>query len=67
MQRRLVDPEGRVDGNLIRVGLPVGYDARAIAANNLTLLHEFPDPGVPQVVIDGQIIDDDDWLSRIPA
>ncbi|WP_071287886.1 DsbA family protein [Mycolicibacterium llatzerense] len=53
--------------DLIRVGLPVGYDSRAIAANNLKLLHEFPNPGVPQVVIDGQIIDDDDWLSRIPA
>lgn len=53
--------------DLIRVGLPVGYDSHAIATNNLRLLHEFPEPGVPLVVINGQIVNDDDWLSRLPA
>lgn len=53
--------------DLIRVGLPVGYDSRAIAANNLKLLHEFPEPGVPLVVIDGQVVNDEEWLSRLPA
>ncbi len=53
--------------DLIRIGLPIGYDSRAIAHNNLNLLHEFPEPGVPLVVIDGQVINDDDWLSRLPS
>lgn len=53
--------------DLIRLGLPVGYDSRVIAANNLKLLHEFPEPGVPLVVIDGQVINDEEWLSRLPA
>lgn len=43
--------------DLIRIGLPIGYDARVIAANNLALLQEFPEQGVPLVVIDGQPVD----------
>ncbi len=53
--------------DLIRLGLPVGYDSKVIAANNLKLLHEFPEPGVPLVVIDGQVVNDEEWLSRLPA
>jgi len=53
--------------DLIRLGLPVGYDSRVIAANNLKLLHEFPEPGVPLVVIDGQVVNDEEWLSRLPS
>ncbi|BBZ28119.1 hypothetical protein MMAD_24140 [Mycolicibacterium madagascariense] len=55
-------------GNLIRVGLPIGYDARAIAAANYDALHQFPKPGVPLVVIDGQPVDgESDWLARLPG
>ena len=53
--------------DLIRVGLPIGYDGAVIAANNLKLLHEFPEPGVPLVVINGQPTDSDDWLSGLPG
>ncbi|ORB67120.1 serine/threonine protein kinase [Mycolicibacterium tusciae] len=54
--------------DLIRLGLPIGYDARAIAANNLALLREFPEPGVPTVVIDGAPIDGNtDWLDQLPG
>ena len=53
--------------DLIRLGLPVGYDSKVIAANNLKLLHEFPEPGVPLVVIDGQVVNDEEWLSRLPS
>jgi protein-disulfide isomerase len=54
--------------DLIRVGLPIGYDARVIAANNLAVLHQFPEPGVPLVVINGQPVDgDSDWLAKLPA
>ena len=54
--------------DLIRVGLPIGFDARAIAANNLVVLHQFPDPGVPLVVIDGRPFDgDSDWLAQLPG
>ncbi|MET0474747.1 MAG: serine/threonine protein kinase [Mycobacterium sp.] len=54
--------------DLIRVGLPIGYDPRAIAANNLTVLHQFPKPGVPLVVIDGSPVDGEtDWLARLPG
>lgn len=53
--------------DLIRLGLPVGYDSKIIAANNLKLLHEFPEPGVPLVVIDGQVVNDEEWLSRLPS
>src|ERR1700712_4012 len=51
--------------DLIRVGLPIGYDPHAVAANNLTLLHQFPEPGVPLVVIDGRPVDGNraGWLS----
>jgi protein-disulfide isomerase len=54
--------------DLVRVGLPVGYDPHAIAANNLTLLHGFPEPGVPLVVTNGQPVDgDSDWLKQLPS
>ncbi|MUL67517.1 serine/threonine protein kinase [Mycobacterium sp. CBMA 234] len=54
--------------DMIRLGLPVGYDAQVIAANNLELLHDFPEPGVPLVVINGKPIDgDDDWLNQLPS
>ncbi len=54
--------------DLIRVGLPIGYDARAIAANNLTLLRQFPEPGVPLVVINGAPTDgESDWLDQLPS
>src|SRR5690349_6034662 len=43
--------------DLIRVGLPIGFDPGAAAANNLALLRQFPDPGVPTVVIKGQPVD----------
>lgn len=53
--------------DLIRVGLPVPFDARAIAANNLPLLRAFPKSGVPMVVIDNQPVDGESaWLDRIP-
>ncbi|QCH26272.1 Serine/threonine-protein kinase PknE [Mycobacteroides salmoniphilum] len=53
--------------DLIRVGLPVPFDARVIAANNLPLLRAFPKSGVPMVVIDNQPVDgESNWLSRIP-
>lgn len=52
--------------DLIRIGLPIGYDARVIAANNLALLQQFPEPGVPLVLIDGQPIDgNSDWLGQV--
>lgn len=58
-------PQGAQD--LIRLGLPVPFDARAIAANNLPLLRAFPKSGVPMVVLDGKQVDgESDWLSRIP-
>lgn len=54
--------------DLIRLGLPIGYDARAIAANNLALLRQFPEPGVPTVVINGQPVDgNSDWLDQLPG
>jgi protein-disulfide isomerase len=54
--------------DLIRLGLPIGYDAQAIAANNLALLRQFPEPGVPTVVINGQPVDgNSDWLDRLPG
>jgi protein-disulfide isomerase len=54
--------------DLIRVGLPIGHDPQAIAAANYTDLHQFPKPGVPLVVIDGQPVDgESDWLARLPA
>ncbi len=54
--------------DLIRVGLPIGFDAHVIAANNLDALHRFPDPGVPRVVINDQPVDEDsDWLAQLPV
>jgi protein-disulfide isomerase len=53
--------------DLIRVGLPIGFDPRAIAAHNLEVLHTFPQPGVPLVVVDGQPVDgESDWLTKLP-
>jgi protein-disulfide isomerase len=52
--------------DMIRLGLPIGQDAKVIAANNLALLHEFPEPGVPLVVINGQVVNDD-WRTQVPA
>jgi Thioredoxin len=52
---------------LINFGVPIGYDPHAIGANNLVLLHQFPEPGVPMVVIDGKPVDTDtDWLAKLP-
>lgn len=54
--------------DLIRVGVFLGFDPHAIAADNFALLRQFPEPGVPLVVIDGQPVDvDSDWLARLPA
>ena len=54
--------------DLIRIGLPIGFDPHLIAANNLVALHQFPEPGVPRVVIDGQAIDEEsDWLAQLPG
>nr|WP_027331832.1 thioredoxin domain-containing protein [Mycolicibacterium tusciae] len=54
--------------NLVRLGLPIGYDARAIAASNLAVLRQFPEPGVPTVVINGEPVDgESDWLDQLPG
>jgi len=54
--------------DLIRMGLPIGFDPKAIASANLDVLHGFPESGVPMVVIDGQPVDtDSDWMARLPA
>lgn len=54
--------------DLIRIGLPIGFDPHMIAVNNLDALHRFPEPGVPLVVINGQPVDDDsDWLAQFPG
>ena len=54
--------------DLIRFGMPIGHDPQAIAENNLTLLHQFPEPGVPLVVINGRPVDTDaDWLAQLPG
>jgi hypothetical protein len=54
--------------DLIRLGLPVGYHPHAISSSNLTLLHGYPEPGVPLVVIDGQPVDgESDWLEKLPS
>jgi len=54
--------------DLIRIGLPIGFDPHVIAANNLVVLHQFPEPGVPLVVIDGEPVDEDsDWLTQLPG
>jgi protein-disulfide isomerase len=54
--------------DLIRLGRPIGYDAHAIAANNLAVLRQFPEPGVPTVVINGAPVDGNtDWLGQLPG
>ena len=54
--------------DLIRIGLPIGFDSHAVAANNLTVLHQFPEPGVPLVVINGRPVDgESDWLAELPG
>jgi hypothetical protein len=54
--------------DLIRIGLPIGFDPHAIAANNLTALRQFPEPGVPLVVINGRPVDgNSDWLADLPG
>lgn len=59
-------PGSAVD--LIRVGVFLGYDPHAIAASNLAVLHTFPEPGVPTVVIGGEPLDgESDWLARLPG
>jgi protein-disulfide isomerase len=69
---QLADLAGRVGApaqaqDLIRVGLPIGYDSRAIAAHNYAVLHTFPQPGVPLVVINDQPVDgESDWLTQVP-
>lgn len=52
----------------IRAGVPLGSDPHAIAAANFAKLREFPEPGVPLVVIAGEPLDgSSDWLSRLPG
>lgn len=54
--------------DLVRLGLPIGYDARAIATNNLAVLRQFPEPGVPLVVVNGRPVDgESDWLDQMPG
>lgn len=54
--------------DLIRLGLPIGFDAHAITANNLALLRQFPEPGVPTIVINGGPVDgNSDWLHQLPG
>lgn len=69
---QLADLAGRVNAplgaqDMIRIGLPIPFDARAIAANNLPILRQFPKSGVPLVAINNQPVDgESNWLSRIP-
>lgn len=54
--------------DMIKLGLPVPYDGHAIAANNLPILRQLPDSGVPLVVIDGKPVDGNtDWLDQLPS
>lgn len=54
--------------DLIRLGLPIGYDANAITANNLAVLRQFPEPSVPTIVIGGQPVDGNtDWFDQLPG
>jgi protein-disulfide isomerase len=70
---QLADLAGRVDApqsaqDLIRIGLPIGSDPNAIAADNFAALHQYPDPGVPLVVINGKPVDgESDWLAELPG
>jgi hypothetical protein len=51
---------------MTRLGLPIPYDAHTIAANNLVLLGQFPEPGVPLVVIDNKTNNgNSDWLDQL--
>ncbi len=43
--------------DMIKLGLPIPFDGHVIAANNLPLLRQLPDSGVPMVVIDGESVD----------
>lgn len=53
--------------DMIRLGLPIPYDAHTIATNNHALLSQFPDPGVPLVVIDNKAVDGNSgWLDQLP-
>lgn len=53
--------------DMIKLGLPIPFDGHVIAANNLPLLRQLPDSGVPMVVIDGESIDgNSDWLDHLP-
>lgn len=52
--------------DMIRLGLPIPFDAHTIAADNLPVLRAFPEPGVPLVVIDGTPVDgNSDWLDQL--
>lgn len=70
---QLADLAGRAGAppsaqDMIRLGLPIPYDGHTVAANNLPLLRQFPEPGVPLVVIDGKAVDgNSDWLDQLPA
>lgn len=53
--------------DMIKLGLPIPFDGHAIAADNLPLLRQLPDSGVPMVVVDGESVDgNSDWLDRLP-
>ena len=70
---RLAELAGRAGApqpvlDLIRVGLPIGHDPHAIAAGNLAVLRQFPEPGVPLVVIEDRPADgESDWLDQLPG
>ena len=70
---QLADLAGRAGAppsaqDMIRLGLPIPYDGHTVAANNLPLLRQFPEPGVPLVVIDGKAVDGNSaWLDQLPA
>ncbi|WP_243858799.1 thioredoxin domain-containing protein [Mycobacterium sp. DL440] len=52
--------------DMIKLGLPIPYDGHTIGTNNLPLLRQLPDSGVPMVVIDGESVDgNSDWLDRL--
>ncbi|WP_407663683.1 DsbA family protein [Mycolicibacterium insubricum] len=52
--------------DMIRDGSPSSFDPGAIAAHNLDLLKQFPEPGVPLVVIAGKPLDgNSDWLTGL--
>ncbi|WP_280835220.1 serine/threonine protein kinase [Mycolicibacterium frederiksbergense] len=69
---QLADLAGRAGApqsaqDMIRLGLPIPYDGHTIAANNLVLLSQFPESGVPLVAVDNKAVDtDSDWLDQLP-